>query len=263
MSSMKILFLGDVSWKTGRDAVAKLLPELQKKYQPDVTIANVENAAHGSGIEKRQYNFFIESSVDYMTSGDHIFDKSGVEEIFSQDDCKLIRSANYPQKADVPGKGYIVAETKAGQLGIINLQARVFMREGMDNPFWLIQEILARPELQYIPIVVDFHGEATSEKVAMGLMLDGKVAAVLGTHTHIQTNDARILPGGTAYITDVGMCGAQNGVLGVAKNIIINKFLNSLPAEFEQDESVGMVNGVYIETDGSKSKKIELINLTV
>lgn len=256
---MKILFLGDVSWKTGRDAVANILPELKKKYQPNVTIANVENAAHGTGIEKRQYDFFVESGIDYMTSGDHIFDKSGVEEIFSQNDCKLIRPANYPKKADISGKGYIVAETEAGKLGIINLQARVFMTEGMDNPFWLIQEILAIQELQNIPVIVDFHGEATSEKVAMGLMLDGKVTAVLGTHTHIQTNDARILPGGTAYITDVGMCGPQNGVLGVDKNIIINKYLNSLPAKFEQDESKGMVNGVYIETDGNKAKKIETI----
>lgn len=260
---MKILFLGDVSWKSGRDAVAKILPELQKKYPPDVTIANVENAAHGAGIEKRQYDFFIESGIDYMTSGDHIFDKSGVENIFSQNDCKLIRPANYPLKADIPGKGYIVAETVAGKLGIINLQGRVFMPEGMDNPFWLIQDLLEKPILKNIPIIVDFHGEATSEKVAMGLMLDGKVTAVVGTHTHVQTNDACILPGGTAYITDVGMCGARNGVLGVDKNIIINKFLNSLPAKFQQDESKGMVNGVYIETDGNQAKKIELINSTV
>ena len=260
---MKILFLGDVSWKIGREVVGKQLPELRKEYQPDIVIANIENSAHGSGIEKRQYEYFLEIGVEYMTGGDHIFDKSGVQEIFSQNDCKLIRPANYPEKATVSGKGYIVANTMSGKLGIINLQGRVFMSEGMDNPFWVIQDILEKPELKNIPLIVDFHGEATSEKVAMGLMLDGKVAAVVGTHTHIQTNDARILPKGTAYITDVGMCGARNGVLGVDKNIIINKFLNSLPAKFDQDASEGMINGVYIETNGSKARKIELINAAV
>src|SRR3989338_1949796 len=180
---MKILFLGDVSWKIGREVVGKQLPELRKEYQPDIVIANIENSAHGSGIEKRQYEYFLEIGVEYMTGGDHIFDKSGVQEIFSQNDCKLIRPANYPEKATVSGKGYIVANTMSGKLGIINLQGRVFMSEGMDNPFWVIQDILEKPELKNIPLIVDFHGEATSEKVAMGLMLDGKVAAVVGTHT--------------------------------------------------------------------------------
>lgn len=257
---MKIIFLGDVSWKIGREAVAKKLPELREKYQADVVIANVENSAHGSGIEKRQYDYLLENGVDYMTSGDHIFDKSGVEEIFSQSDCKLIRPANYPAKADILGAGYIIADTKDGKLGIISLQGRIFMPESMDNPFWVIQDLLEKPELKNIPVIVDFHAEATSEKVAMGWMLDGKVSAVIGTHTHIQTNDARILPKGTAYITDVGMCGAKDGVLGVDKNIIINKFLNSLPAKFEQAENSTQINGIYIEIEKNKGSKIKLIS---
>jgi len=254
---MKIIFLGDISWKIGREAVAQAIPELRTKYQPDIIVANVENAAHGTGIEKRQYDFLKECGIDAMTSGDHVFDKSHVDEIFSSPNCTLIRPANYPAMADVPGNGYMVAQTKAGPLGIINIQGRVFMSEGMDNPFWIIQDILNKPELQGIPIVVDFHGEATSEKVAMGWMLDGKVSAVVGTHTHVQTNDARILPKGTAYITDVGMCGPRDGVLGVDKNIIMNRFLNALPSKFNQDESEGMINGVYIELDGSQALSIK------
>lgn len=256
---MKIIFLGDISWKIGREAVAHAIPDLRTQYKPDIIIANVENAAHGTGIEKRQYDFFKESGIDAMTSGDHVFDKSKVDEIFSQPDCMLVRPLNYPSLADVPGNGYMVVESKVGPLGIINVQGRVFMSEGMDNPFWAVKEILKKPELQGIPIIVDFHAEATSEKIAMGWMLDGSVSAVVGTHTHVQTNDARILPKGTAYITDAGMCGPQNGVLGVDKNIIINRFLNALPSKFDQDESVGMVNGVFIELDGTKALSIEPI----
>ena len=259
-NNMKILFLGDISWKVGREAIAKALPDLRIKYQPDIVIANVENSAHGSGIEKRQYDYLIEAGIDYMTGGDHIFDKTGVEEIFSQNDCKLIRPANYPVKADIPGNGYIIADTKDGKLGIINLQGRIFMPESMDNPFWLAQELLEKPEFKNIPIIVDFHAEATSEKVAMGWMLDGKVAAVVGTHTHVQTNDARILPKDTAYITDVGMCGANDGVLGVNKNIIIKRFCDALPSKFESAENSMQINGIYLKIEKNKAKKIELIS---
>lgn len=258
---MKVIFLGDISWKIGREAVAHAVPSLRSQYAPDIIIANVENAAHGTGIEKRQYDYFKECGIDAMTSGDHVFDKSKVDEIFSSPDCVLVRPANYPARADVPGKGCMVVQSQAGPIGIINLQGRVFMSEGMDNPFWVIKDILTQPELQGIPIIVDFHGEATSEKVAMGWMLDGAVSAVVGTHTHVQTNDARILPNGTAYITDVGMCGPQDGVLGVDKNIIISRFLDALPSKFDQDESKGMVNGMYIEIDGIKAVGVEPISL--
>lgn len=260
---MKILFLGDVSWQLGREIIAKALPDLRKQYQPDAVIANVENAAHGSGIEMRQYEFFLEQGIDCMTSGDHIFDKSKVDEIFSLSDCRLIRPANYPAKADVIGQGFKIIESKAGKIGIINLQGRVFMPEGMDNPFWVVQELLEKPELKNIPVIVDFHAEATSEKVAMGWMLDGKVAAVVGTHTHVQTNDARILPKGTAYISDVGMCGPQDGVLGVNKNIIINRFLSSTPAKFEQAEGEAIINGAYIEIKNDRAITVETVNLVI
>lgn len=257
---MKILFLGDIVGKPGRAALAEVLPDLRAEYKPDVVIVNGENATHGKGVGKSAYHFFMDKGIDVITSGDHAFDVAEVNDIYAQNDCLLLRPANYPANQETPGKGYIVIDTPAGKLGVINLQGRVFMREGMDSPFQTVDRILEKPELKDISILVDFHTEATSEIMAMGWYLDGRVSAVVGTHTHVQTADARILPKGTAFISDVGMCGPRDSVLGVDKNIILQKFLTAMPLKHELADGPVIVNGVIIETgEDSKIESIQRI----
>lgn len=253
---MKILFFGDVSGKTGRLALEKTLPELREKFQPDAIIVNGENATHGKGINKNAYDFFLELGVDCITGGDHIFDIPETAEILNDENSKLIRPANYPNRPEIPGVGWRVIETKTGKLGVINLQGRIFMAEGLDNPFEKIDQLLTQPEFQNIPVFVDFHTEATSEIVAMGHYLDGRVSAVVGTHTHVQTNDARILPKGTAYISDVGMVGGLNGVIGVEKEIILKKFLTGLPVKHEVVGFPAVINGIYVEAQVNQATEI-------
>jgi metallophosphoesterase (TIGR00282 family) len=257
---MKILFLGDIVGKPGRAALAETLPDLRLEYKPDAVIVNGENATHGKGINKSAYNFFMEKGVDVVTSGDHAFDLAEVNEVYEQVDCQLLRPANYPNQKETPGNGYIIIDTPAGKLGVINLQGRVFMREGMDSPFKVVDDILSKPEIKDIPIFVDFHTEATSEIAAMGWYLDGRVSAVVGTHTHVQTADARILPKGTAFISDVGMCGPRDSILGVDKNIILKKFLTAMPLKHELAEMPAIVNAVIVDT---ASNSIETISKVV
>ena len=208
---MKILFIGYIVCSPGREAVKKLLPELKKEYNLQFVIANAENAAGGSGITQRVAGEIFDSGVDVMTSGDHIWKKREIFEFINQEE-RLLRPINFP--AGAPGRGSAIFKTKDGlKVGVINVNGRVFM-EALECPFRTTLAAVEALSSQTNIIIVDIHGEATSEKVALGWYLDGKVSAVLGTHTHIQTADERILPQGTAYLTDAGMTGPYDSVIG-------------------------------------------------
>ncbi len=260
---MKILFFGDVVGKVGRQAVAKLLPEYKKKYHPDVIIANVENIAHGTGVTSRTLEEIKKAGVQFFTSGDHIFDKPEGEELVERKDMPLIRPANYP--TEQAGQGYQVISVGAHKLAVINIIGQAFMKHEYASPFFALDEILQIEEVtQADAIFVDFHAEATSEKTAIGHYADGRVAAVVGTHTHVPTADCKTLPGGTAYVTDVGMCGAQDSVIGVEKESAVNRFINEEPSKFVRPESgIIQVNAVLIEVDiDKKSSTITRVDTT-
>jgi 2',3'-cyclic-nucleotide 2'-phosphodiesterase len=222
---LKILFIGDISGKIGRQAIAGILPKLKKELKINLVIANAENAAHGSGITEDAIKELQSYGIDYFTSGDHAFKRTGQFDVY--DEYPVIRPANYAK--DVPGQGYALINN--GQVLLINLIGRVFMHGAHDCPFYKLDEILARIDLQskkLSAIIIDMHAEATSEKVAMRHYADGRVTAVLGTHTHIQTADAKISDKGTAYLTDTGMVGASDSCLGVDKEGIIKTFLSQI-----------------------------------
>lgn len=247
---IKLLFLGDIIGKPGRKVVKRFLPGLIKTRQPSVVIANVENAAGGAGIAPGPYEDLIEYGVDVMTSGNHIWDnREGLPLV--EEDPLLIRPANYP--AGVPGRGsclFTIPDGRPGAgltVGVLNLQGRVFMRE-LDCPFQRANtEIKKLKEAGAAAIFVDIHAEATSEKEALGWYLDGRVSAVVGTHTHVATADSRLLPKGTAYQSDAGMCGPLESVIGVEVDRIIERFLTSLPFRIKPAKGPSHLNGVVIE----------------
>lgn len=257
---MKILFIGDVFAKSGREAVKKVLPDIKKKFKINLTIANGENMTHGKGMTQEHVNDLIEAGVDFFTSGNHVWANKDIVGQLDNPKLPIIRPANYPP--DVPGKGYrIIQDDMMRKVLVINLLGRVFMKDDMDCPFRKVDQILSETQHEKLDaIIVDFHAEATSEKVALGHYLDGKVSAVIGTHTHIPTADARILEGGTAYITDVGMVGPRDSVIGLNKKTIINQFLTQLPVKHEVAESECVFSAVVIDIEkGGKAKSIEHI----
>lgn len=255
---MRILFVGDVVGSPGREALEKFLPKLKEKYRPTITIVNGENAASGKGITEKIYRQFLEMGVQAVTMGNHVWRNKDIFEFI--DDAKyLVRPANLP--ANNPGQGMIFIKVNAYEVAIINLQARTFM-DSIDNPFEIADRLIAEARKRTPIIFVDFHGEATSEKMAFAWYLDGRVSAVVGTHTHVQTADNRVLPKGTAYITDVGMTGVYDGIIGVDPAPVIHKFLTNLPARFEVPKSGRtQLNGVIIDVDEKTglSKNIERI----
>lgn len=256
---MKILFIGDIVGRSGREAVKKILPSFVKKHEVDFVIANGENLAHGKGMTPNSYKEMVEAGVDYFTSGNHIFSKKDFIPELDNKKIKVLRPANYPE--DVPGRGYEIAEVGSQKLVIINLMGRVFFAQDIDCPFRKLDQILKKIDLKNIPIVVDFHAEATSEARAFGFFTDGKVSAVIGTHTHIPTADEQILKKGTAYISDVGMVGVKESILGVDKEIILEKFLTQMSIHHEiPEEGEVEFNTVLIDIDRKgKAKKIERI----
>ncbi len=254
---LRILFVGDIVGKPGREAIRRFLKPLQQEYTIDVTIANAENAAAGKGLTKEIAEELFDYGIQFFTMGNHVWDNRDILNFIDQE-TRMIRPANYPIGA--PGQGSGLIRINGCKIGVLNLSGRVYMTP-LDDPFsgairWINQL------RQETPIVfVDFHAEATSEKVALGWFLDGKVSAVVGTHTHIQTTDFRVLPQGTAYITDVGMTGPRDSVLGIKKEIIINRFLTQLPAKFELATGPIQINAVVIDIDekSGKALKIEAI----
>lgn len=255
--NLKILFFGDVVGKIGRRAVVKILPKLKKKYDPDLVLANAENLAHGLGVTKKTLNEMIEAGIDFFTSGDHIFDKKEAIEILEKKDL-LIRPANYPP--NVPGTGAKLLEVGTRHVLVINLIGRVFFKNQYDCPFRKADEILEEyKNIDLSSVIVDFHAEATSEKNALAMYLDGRVSAVLGTHTHIGTDDFQILPNGTAFVTDIGMVGAKNSIIGVDKKGIIKTFLTQIPELHEiPEEGACVANAVYLEINPKTKKAVKI-----
>ena len=248
---MKILCVGDIVGEPGREALQKLLPGLKEEFNIDLTIVNGENSAGGSGITPRLANELFKYGCDVLTTGDHVWDKQDIKG-FLNETPKIIRPANFPD--GTPGKGFCIVDLPGGKkVAIINLLGRVFMRYNVNCPFREAEGIIERLKGVNV-IVVDMHAETTSEKRAMGLFLDGKVSAVVGTHTHIQTADEAVLAEGTAYITDLGMTGPHDSVIGQNKRNIIERFLTSMPMKFEVATDDIRLNGVVIDVDEETGK---------
>ena len=251
---ISILFLGDVIGRPGRKVLEKYLRPVVKKYSPSLIIANGENAAGGLGITEKVAQELL-SEIDVLTSGNHIWDKKEALGYLDQEP-RLLRPANYPPKN--PGKGTYVFETRGkGKIGILNLQGRVFM-EPLDCPFRTADEELKSLRASTPVIVVDFHAEATSEKQALGWYLDGRVSAVLGSHTHVPTADERILPQGTAFITDVGMVGGYNSVIGIRRDQSVKRFLSGRPQRFEPEKEGVFFCAVFVEVDPKTGKALSI-----
>lgn len=231
---MRILFVGDVVGSLGRDLITEYLPKLKQKEKPQVTIVNGENAAGGRGITEKIYKKLLQDGADVVTLGNHTWDNREIFEFIDRAP-KMVRPANFPE-ATTPGKGIVYVKVNAIELAVINLQGRTFMTP-IDDPFTKVEALVKEARERTPFIFVDFHAETTSEKQAMGWFLDGEVSAIAGTHTHVQTSDARILPQGTAYLTDVGMTGPYDGILGMQRDNVINKFITALPHRFEVVES--------------------------
>jgi metallophosphoesterase (TIGR00282 family) len=259
---MKLLFIGDIVGRPGRDLVRRHLKALAAAHGADLVIANGENAAGGAGITRDNANEILSSGVDVITSGNHVWDKRETLEFIGAEP-RLIRPANYP--SGTPGLGSHVARSRSGVLvGVINVMGRVFLH-AIDDPFRVAEREIERVRSDGAQIVfVDIHAETTSEKMALGWYLDGKVAAVVGTHTHVQTADERILPGGTAYLTDVGMTGPHDGVIGMDRDAVIARFMSGLPVRFEPATGDPRLHGVTITVDPitGKATAIERVALT-
>jgi metallophosphoesterase (TIGR00282 family) len=255
---MNILFIGDIVGSPGREAIKKLIPGLRKEHKLDFIIANAENAAGGSGITPAVAEELFGAGVDVLTSGDHIWKKREIFQILSQEG-RILRPANFP--AGSPGNGWGLFETKNGiKVGVINLNGRVFM-DALDCPFKVAQAAQEALSGDTKVIIVDIHAEATSEKVALGWFLDGKASAVLGTHTHIQTADEKILPHGTAYITDAGMTGPYQSVIGRRIENVLERFLTALPVRFEVAEGDIQLHGVVVGIDEKTGKAESIIRV--
>jgi len=260
---MKIIFIGDIVGRPGRDTVKKILPKLREKYTPDLIMANAENLSHGVGVSEKTIDEMTRAGIQFFTSGNHIYhNRLSIPKL---DDKKfpVIRPANFPPGN--PGRGYEVIETgKMEKVLVVNLMGRVFIPQNYDCPFRAIDKILKEHENENLSaIFVDFHAEATSEKIAMAHYLDGRVTALVGTHTHIPTADAQIFPGNMAYITDVGMVGSSDSIIGAEKEAIIRSFLNQQSFKYEIPEGGPMTfNAVYIETELNSPKAIKIEQIT-
>jgi len=258
---VNLLFIGDIVGKPGRRACRLLLPDLVQEFRPDAIIANGENAAGGFGLTADTADEILASGVTVMTTGNHVWNKKEFYKVLATSE-RVIRPANYPPGA--PGRGATVVHLAGGmRLCVLNLAGRVFMAP-LDCPFRTADRVLEEFSSRCDLFVVDFHAEATSEKVAMGWYLDGRVACVVGTHTHVQTADERVLPCGTAYITDLGMTGPVDSVIGVRKDIIVERFLGGLPARFETASGRAQLSGVAVTVDEAtgKAKGIERVLVT-
>lgn len=257
---MKILMFGDVVGRVGRLGVRQAIIKAKAEHKPDIIIANAENLAHGVGITPKVIEEMLSYGVNFFTSGNHIWDKPLGEEILQAADPVVIRPANYGSRKS--GKGYKILDVAGQKLLVINLQGQIWMKDEVDSPFAVLDAILTEhPPKDFDAIVVDIHGEATSEKVALGHHADGRVSVVVGTHTHVPTADARILPGGTAFQTDLGMSGARDSVIGVQKDIILKRFLGQGGGRFEYaEEGTCDVNAVLVETGADrKATSIRLL----
>jgi len=248
---LTVLILGDIVGEPGRTAVIARLPELKAKYALDFIIVNGENAAGGRGITGKITIDLLRAGVSVITTGDHVWDQKEIL-AFIDTEPRLLRPVNYPDGA--PGSGSIVLETAKGKIGVVNVQGRTFMQPILENPFHSVEAAVKQVHHETANIIVDMHGETTSEKIAMGRFLDGKVSAVIGTHTHVQTADEQIFPGGTAFLCDAGMCGPVNSILGRAIDPIMNRFVSNLPASFPVADGEVRLRGAVIEIDDNTGR---------
>ena len=254
---MKILAVGDIVGNIGISELKNKLYQLRQKEEIDFVIVNGENAAEGMGITEKNFEDIISQNVDVVTMGNHTW---GKKEIFKFiDHPKLIRPANYPK--GVVGKGYGIYECKNKKIAVINLIGRVYINILSDNPFLIAKNIIKKIKDKVDMIFVDFHAEATGEKITMGHYLDGKVTAVFGTHTHVQTADEKILPKGTAFISDIGMTGPKNSALGMDISVVIKRFETALPEKYKMATGEGMLNGVIFDVDDNTNKVTKIIRI--
>jgi metallophosphoesterase (TIGR00282 family) len=258
---MKILFIGDIIGRPGRELLRKGLRGLTNHHGADLVIANAENSAAGFGVTRDIGDALLDYGVDVMTSGNHIWDKKEVLD-YIPSQPKLLRPANYPAAANVPGRGSYLAQTRDGRaVGVVNVMGRVFMIP-IDDPFAVVLKEIEALRAKTKVIVVDFHAEATSEKVAMGWHLDGKATLVVGTHTHVQTADERILPNGTAYMTDAGMTGPHDSIIGMEREPSLGRFLNGMPSRFEPATGNPRLNGVVVEADDQTGRALGVTRIS-
>ena len=252
---VNLLFIGDIVGRPGRELVRRGLGALVAHHQIDLVVANVENAAAGFGVTPDIADDLVEYGVHVMTGGNHSWDKKEIFPYFA-DQPRLIRPANFP--AGAPGRGRYVARTTRGvAVGVINVMGRVFMT-AIDDPFRVVQEQIELVRKEASIVLIDFHAEASSEKIAMGWHLDGRVTALVGTHTHVQTADERVLPQGTAYITDVGMTGPHDSVIGVERSAIVQRFLTGMPTRFETATENPRLNAVVVAADETTGRALSI-----
>jgi metallophosphoesterase (TIGR00282 family) len=254
MASLNLLFIGDIVGKPGMDLVQTWLPSLIQKYKADMVIANGENASDGKGCTEKEGKILFDIGVHVITGGNHTWDKHQSQEYLKKE-SRVIRPLNYPK--GTYGNGYYVAETKKGKVAVINLQGRTFM-SSIDCPFRSADWVLSKLKNETNLIFIDFHAEATAEKLAMINYLDGKISALVGTHTHIQTSDERIFPNGSGYITDVGMTGPYESVIGMKTIAAINRFIYQTPQKYETAENDVHLSAVYFKIDTDSGKTVEL-----
>jgi metallophosphoesterase (TIGR00282 family) len=258
---MRVLILGDVVGRPARRAIRDLVPSLIEREGIDLAIANAENAAGGIGVDLKSANELLSSGLDVLTSGNHIWKKKEIYQ-YLDEHSELIRPANYPEGA--PGRGWCAWQNEDGLKAlVINVQGRVFMPNHVDDPFRSVDAICRERGRHSRVIIVDMHAEATSEKNAMGWHLNGRASIVFGTHTHVQTSDDRIFPGGTAYITDVGMCGPLDSVIGMDKETVIKGFLSQLPRQFEVAHENVVLQGIIVDVDEDSGQAREIRRLRI
>jgi len=252
---VKILFIGDIVGEPGRRAVKDLLPKLREQHALDFVIANGENSAGGNGITPKTAGEIFHAGVDAITSGDHLWDQKEVMELLASE-RRFVRPLNYPP--ETPGQGAVVLQKGTlPPVAVLNAQGRTFMPV-LENPFLMVPPVIEKLREQTKIIFVDFHAEATSEKIAFARMLDGKVSAVVGTHTHVQTADEQIFPGGTAYLSDAGFTGPQESVLGREVEPVIKRFISGMPQRFEVARNRVMLHGVVIEVDETNGRALRI-----
>jgi metallophosphoesterase (TIGR00282 family) len=256
---MKIMMIGDVYGEPGRAALTRLVPRLREQHHADFIVVNVENSAGGFGVTQPIAESVLDLGVDVLTTGNHVWDKKDTAGWIGKEN-RVLRPANYP--VGTPGAGYVTVKAGPHRVTVINLMGRVFMNP-IDCPFRKAEAILEAVGSETPIRLVDFHCEATSESVAMGWWLDGKVSAVVGTHRHVQTADERVLPGGTAYITDLGMTGPTDGVIGVDREQILQRFLYQMPIRFETAKGPAALHGVVITVDPDTGKASDIERLRV
>jgi len=253
----RIIFLGDIVGKPGRQVLKNHLSSIKQEFSPDLIIANGENSAGGLGIDPSTTQEILAAGVQVITSGNHVWNRRDFLPVLEREAHRVIRPVNYAPGA--PGKGTCIWESPDGvKVGIVNAMGRIFMGDLLDCPFRMLDQIIANEFSSVDLIFLDFHAEATSEKVAMAQHLDGRVAVMVGTHTHVQTADERVLAGGLAYISDVGMCGPRDSVIGMESSAVIERFMSGRPAKFEVAGGPPMINGVVLDCEPKARKAVAI-----